>query len=49
MPIKASRDEGLRGMDTNLGVDRRKPLECSVDEGLSISQHGECMPVFPDK
>ena len=32
MPLKASRDEGLRGMDINLGVERRKPQECSVDE-----------------
>ena len=33
IPLKASKDEGLGGMDTNQGVEKRKPLECSVDEG----------------
>jgi len=33
IPLKDSDIEGLMGMDTNQGVERKKPLECSVDEG----------------
>ena len=33
MPFKDSESEGLMGMDINQGVEKEKPLECSVDEG----------------
>ena len=33
IPFKSCGDKGLEGMDTNQGVEKRKPQECSVDEG----------------
>ena len=33
MPIKTSENESLKGMDTNQGMEKEKPQECSVDEG----------------
>ena len=32
-PLKACGNDGSMGMDTNQGVERRKPQECSVNEG----------------
>jgi len=34
IPLKASCSDGLRVMDTNQGVEKRKPQECSVNQGL---------------
>jgi len=37
IPLKGCGDKGFMGMDTIQGVEKRKPQECSVDEGL---KHG---------